>query len=66
MVDFDPLSLKDEEHILSLLCKHVHLTGSRVAQHLLDNWDEASGQFVKVYPKEYKKVLEKLQYQTAG
>jgi len=64
MVDLDPLSIKDEEQIMALLHKHVHLTGSKVAQTLLKNWDKASTQFVKVYPKEYKKVLEKLQYQT--
>jgi glutamate synthase (NADPH/NADH) large chain len=66
MVDLDPLSAKDEEQILTLLRKHVNLTGSKVAQHLLNSWNEASLQFVKVYPKEYKKVFEKLQYQTIG
>jgi glutamate synthase (NADPH/NADH) large chain len=64
MVDLDPLSIQDEEQITTLLHKHVNLTGSKVAQTLLKNWDKASTQFVKVYPKEYKKVLEKLQYQT--
>ncbi len=66
MVDLDPLSIKDEEQIIALLHKHVHLTGSRVAKELLVNWRKAASQFVKVYPKEYKKVLEKLQYQTIG
>ena len=66
MVDLDPLSIKDEEQILSLLRKHINLTGSKVAQQLLKNWNKASGQFVKVYPKEYKKVIEKLQYQTVS
>ncbi|TWR29120.1 glutamate synthase large subunit [Mucilaginibacter pallidiroseus] len=64
MVDLDPLSLKDEEQIKALLKKHVSLTKSKVAQDLLKNWSEASGQFIKVYPKEYKKALEKLEYQT--
>jgi glutamate synthase (NADPH/NADH) large chain len=64
MVDLDPLSIRDEEQITALLHKHVNLTGSKVAQSLLKNWAKASTQFVKVYPKEYKKVLEKLQYQT--
>jgi glutamate synthase (NADPH/NADH) large chain len=32
MVDLDPLSLKDEEQILTLLRKHVKLTGSKLAQ----------------------------------
>jgi len=66
MVDLDPLSIKDEEEILSLLRKHIQLTGSKVAQELLNNWNKVSTQFVKVYPKEYKKVLEKLQYQTVS
>lgn len=64
MVDLDPLSSKDSEQIKALLRKHISLTGSKVAKHILDNWDIASTQFVKVYPKEYKKVLEKLEYQT--
>jgi glutamate synthase (NADPH/NADH) large chain len=64
MVDLDPLSLKDEEQITTLLRKHVSLTGSKLAQNLLNNWNKASSQFIKVYPKEYKKVIEKLEYQT--
>ncbi|MDB5138459.1 MAG: gltB 2 [Mucilaginibacter sp.] len=64
MVDLDPLTTSDEEQITALLHKHIHLTGSKVAQYLLKNWGKASTQFIKVYPKEYKKVLEKLQYQT--
>jgi len=66
MVDLDPLSIKDEEQIIALLHKHIHLTGSEVAKQLLADWRRAAGDFVKVYPKEYKKVLEKLAYQTVG
>ena len=66
MVDLDPLSIKDEEQIIALLHKHIHLTGSELAQRILGDWRKAAGQFVKVYPKEYKKVLEKLEYQTIG
>ena len=64
MVDLDPLSLKDEEQIMLLLRKHVSLTGSKLAQSMLKNWDKVSSNFIKVYPKEYKKVIEKLEYQT--
>ena len=63
MVDLDPLSPQDGEQIVALLHKHVHLTNSEVAKKLLAGWRKASSQFVKVYPKEYKKVLEKAQYQ---
>ena len=66
MVDLDPLSAQDGEQIVALLHRHVHLTNSEVARQLLANWRKASSQFVKVYPKEYKKVLEKLQYQTTA
>ena len=66
MVDLDPLSIKDEEEILTLLRKHIQLTGSQVAQELLNGWKDAAGKFVKVYPREYKKVLEKLEYQAVS
>ena len=66
MVDLDPLSLQDAEQIQTLLRKHISLTGSKLAQQILSNWAQASTQFVKVYPKEYKKAIEKLQYQTIG
>src|SRR5471030_1828105 len=59
MVDLDPLSIQDEEHIIALLRKHVSLTGSKLAQKLIKNWNKVSTQFIKVYPKEYKKVIEK-------
>ncbi|RZA03218.1 MAG: glutamate synthase large subunit [Sphingobacteriaceae bacterium] len=64
MVDLDPLTVKDEEQITQLLRKHVSLTGSKLAQTILNDWKNASTQFIKVYPREYKKVIEKLEYQT--
>jgi glutamate synthase (NADPH/NADH) large chain len=35
------------------------LTGSHLANFLLGNWEEEAGRFVKVFPLEYKRVLEK-------
>ena len=66
MVDLDPLSTKDVEQIQTLLRKHVSLTKSKVAQDMLKNWDAAATRFVKVYPKEYKKVIEKLEYEAVN
>jgi glutamate synthase (NADPH/NADH) large chain len=57
MVDLDPLSPQDEEQIIKLLRKHHQLTQSSVAQFLIDNWGNESAKFIKVFPKEYKKVL---------
>jgi glutamate synthase (NADPH/NADH) large chain len=66
MVDLDPLSPQDEEQIITLLRKHVQLTGSQVAQNLLNTWQIAITKFVKVFPQEYKKVLLKNQYQATN
>jgi glutamate synthase domain-containing protein 3 len=29
-----------------------------VAKYVLDNWQEVLPQFIKVYPKEYRRVIE--------
>lgn len=67
MVDLDPLSPQDEEEILALLGRHAQLTQSQVAKYILDDWEQQSLCFIKVFPKEYKKVLhlQKVQ-QSAG
>ena len=66
MVDLDPLTTEDEEQILTLLRKHLQLTQSKVAQYLAGNWQEEAGKFIKVFPKEYKKVLHHAQYQSVN
>jgi len=57
MVDLDPLSPKDEELIIKLLRKHYQLTQSTVAQFLIEHWGHESAKFIKVFPKEFKRVL---------
>jgi glutamate synthase (NADPH/NADH) large chain len=59
MVDLDPLDIQDEKDILTLLHKHVSLTGSLRAQDLIARWEEEKKHFVKVFPREYKQVLNK-------
>jgi len=66
MVDLDPLSPKDEEQILTLLKKHANLTQSEVAKRLSSTWDAAKLDFVKVFPKEYKRVLQEKEYQAVS
>jgi len=66
MVDLDPLTSQDEEQIITLLRKHVQITGSKVAQELLNTWQVALTKFVKVFPQEYKKVLLQKQYQATN
>ncbi|MCR5886524.1 glutamate synthase large subunit [Hymenobacter sp. J193] len=59
MVELDPLDADDEAHIQNLLRQHSELTGSQLAAFLLGNWPEEARKFVKVFPSEYKKVLQK-------
>jgi glutamate synthase (NADPH/NADH) large chain len=59
MVALEGLTETDEAEIQALLKQHHELTGSHLANFLLGNWEEEAGRFVKVFPLEYKRVLEK-------
>jgi glutamate synthase (NADPH/NADH) large chain len=59
MVALEGLTEADETEIQTLLKQHHELTGSHLANFLLGNWEEEAGRFVKVFPLEYKRVLEK-------
>lgn len=65
MVDLDPLLDKDFNELKMMIEKHNMYTKSRVAQSILDNWAIESFNFVKVFPREYKKVL-KIQTMTVS
>jgi len=47
----------DEAQLKKLLEEHNRWTGSKRARELLDNWAQARGKFVKVFPNEYKRAL---------
>lgn len=57
LVDLDPLDTSDEEFLKEKISKHLELTGSNVAKKLLDNWGKTITQIVKVFPRDYKRVL---------
>jgi glutamate synthase (NADPH/NADH) large chain len=48
---------EDMDLIQHLLRRHVRFTRSSVAAQLLATWDTACAQFVKVIPRDYKRVL---------
>lgn len=58
MVDLDPLSADDIAEMQELLQKHYAYTGSTVARFVLDDLENQAKNFVKVFPKDYKKVLQ--------
>jgi glutamate synthase (ferredoxin) len=58
MVELEALSdAEDIERVKALLARHQQLTASAVAEHLLANWPQAQTRFLKVMPKDYKRVL---------
>lgn len=50
----------DSLTVKKMLLQHAEHTGSKLAIEILDNWDEYQDKFVKVIPKEYKIVTQKL------
>jgi glutamate synthase domain-containing protein 2/glutamate synthase domain-containing protein 1/glutamate synthase domain-containing protein 3 len=59
MVELFPVKEeKDISELKGLIEKHLKYTKSSVAQGILNNWQEVLGQFVKVYPRDYRRVLE--------
>jgi glutamate synthase (NADPH/NADH) large chain len=58
MVDLDPLNEADEETVIRLIRTHVLMTGSPRGRKILDEWQGYRQAFVKVFPHDYKRVLE--------
>jgi glutamate synthase (NADPH) large chain len=58
MVDLEPLDAADAALLRELLERHRAETGSAVAGWLLARWKPSPGRFVKVMPKDYKRVLD--------
>jgi glutamate synthase (NADPH/NADH) large chain len=58
LVDFDTFDLEDLELLQRLISNHYDFTGSTVARAILDDWQTAQKRFVKVMPRDYKRVLE--------
>jgi len=41
-----------------MISRHYEYTGSSVARFILDDWENQLPHFVKVFPQEYKRVLQ--------
>jgi len=57
-VDLEPVTdAADISGLLTLISRHAELTDSPRAKWVLQHWDKLLPAFVKVFPREYKRVL---------
>jgi glutamate synthase (NADPH/NADH) large chain len=64
MVDLDPVAGDDIPVLQNLIQQHFDKTGSSVAKFILADFENQLKQFIKVFPRDYKKALQ-LQKQKA-
>jgi glutamate synthase (ferredoxin) len=57
MVDLDPLDDADETFVRDMMERHVEFTASEHAARLLHDWADVRRRFVKVMPRDFKRVL---------
>ncbi|NCS03346.1 MAG: glutamate synthase large subunit [Microcystis aeruginosa G13-07] len=58
MVALETLTGEEVEDLRELIQRHATYTGSQKAARVLANWSDMSAKFIKVMPKDYKRMLE--------
>jgi len=56
----EPLSESDAIEVHALISEHLERTDSPVARRVLEGWEALRSRFVKVFPADYKRVLDEL------
>jgi len=64
--DLTELDEADAIEVRSLVAEHVERTGSPVGRRVLDEFDALLPKFVKVFPADYRRVLEQLAAEEAA
>jgi glutamate synthase domain-containing protein 2/glutamate synthase domain-containing protein 1/glutamate synthase domain-containing protein 3 len=58
MVDLDTIeTAEDEQEVKSMIESYIKYTGSQEANEILENWNSVKSKFIKVLPRDYKRVL---------
>ena len=57
LVDVEALDVEDLRFVSDLVREHFEETDSPVAKAILDDWENAQQDFVKVMPRDFKRVL---------
>jgi glutamate synthase (NADPH/NADH) large chain len=58
LVDLEPLDDAGAQEVRALISEHAQRTGSLRARNILASWERECQRFVKVMPRDYKRVLE--------
>jgi len=58
MVDLDPVNSDDADELKMMIENHFRNTESTVAKFILEDFENQLKNFVKVFPRDYKKVLQ--------
>jgi glutamate synthase (NADPH/NADH) large chain len=66
MIDLDPIDQEDAIVLNDLISKHYAYTASSVAKFVLGDFESQLKNFIKVFPKDYKKVLSDKKEKIAG
>ena len=61
LVELERVTDEDDGELRSLIAEHAARTGSLVARKLLATWDRERERFIKVMPRDYRRVLEQRQ-----
>jgi glutamate synthase domain-containing protein 3 len=56
-VDLEELEDEDAQTVRGLVARHAELTASPRAKEILEDWERVRSRFVKIFPREYKRVL---------
>ncbi|WP_147532785.1 glutamate synthase large subunit [Bacillus marasmi] len=67
MIEFETLIDKNEiNEVRQLVLKHHQYTGSPLANLVLNQWGDFEGKFLKVIPKDYKRMMAQIEEQKAS
>ncbi len=64
-VDLEPVPPEDADLLYSLISNHVEATASSRGKWVLENWESMLPKFIKVFPQEYRRVLNQAAAKTA-
>jgi glutamate synthase domain-containing protein 2/glutamate synthase domain-containing protein 1/glutamate synthase domain-containing protein 3 len=57
MVDLDSIEEDDDNEVKEMIENYIKYTGSTEAHNILENWEKSKSKFIKVMPRDYKRVL---------